>query len=530
MNPWRLAAPVIALVMAMPLCVVFGSVFVPTGETWTHLATYVLPAVTRNTVWLVLVVAVGTLLVGTLSAWLTAVVEFPGRGFFVWAMMLPLAVPGYVFAFALAGVFGYSGPASDLWRTVTGQPLPQWGGGAASASCLILGLYPYVYLLARQAFLTQGRQSLEVAQSLGLTRLAGFWRVALPLARPWLAAGVALVIMETLADFGTVKVFNFDTFTTAIYAAWFGLFSLPAALQLSAVLLLAVAAAVVLERFWRGASRFSAQNGSAPQRRLQPSVSQRWLAFGFCALVFALAFVIPVGQLLLWALAHAEVEWMPRYWGYARSSLILASAAALLVTSLALLLGFADRHAPARTTRISVIVATLGYALPGTVLAVGFFAVIAGLGHALSAAVEWLSPGAAGVTLTGTLLVMLLAYAARFLAVAYSPITSGFERITPTLDEAARGLGASGWRILRRVHWPLLSGGTATAALLVFVDVMKELPITLITRPFGWDTLATRIFQLTTEGEWERAALPALAVVIAGLAPVLWLQRQDTTG
>ncbi|MEO0347331.1 MAG: iron ABC transporter permease [Pseudomonadota bacterium] len=523
MRLWTLPALAIAALTLAPLGVVAASFLTPSGE-WGHLSRYVLPEVTANTVWLVVVVGLASLVLGAVAGWLTSVCEFPGRRFFSWALLLPLAMPGYVIAFALSGFFAYSAPLPSTLRDL-GLALPDPSAGVAAACCLSLTLYPYVYLLARQAFRTQGIASLEVAQSLGMSRLQGFRRVALPLARPWLAAGVALVCMDTMADFGTVKVFNFDTYTTAIYGAWFELFSLSAALQMSVLLMLLVVVALSLERWARGSARYATKGRMQGSKRIALRGWHSAAATAFCAVVFTFAFALPAGQLLVWGVSSLDGEWGARYFEYFRASLVLASLAAGMVTVLGLALGYSERRAPGRVTAASARIATLGYALPGTVLAVAFFVVVAGLGHALTSVARWFTPGVT-ITLTGTLAVMLLAYAARFMAVAYGPLGSAFERITPRIDDAARGLGATGVRLLTRVHIPILRGGIATAALLVFVDVMKELPITLITRPFNWDTLAVRVFNMTVEGEWERAAIPAIAIVCAGLVPVLWLHRR----
>lgn len=524
---WQAITLGIALLMLAPIIVAVGSVLTPAGDVWIHITTYVLPRVTVNTVVLAVSVATVTLVLGASAGWLTAVCDFPGRRFFSWSLMLPLAMPGYVIAFALSGVFEYGSPLAGSMRSM-GIVLPAVSAGVASALCLSLTLYPYVFLLARQAFLTQGARSLEVAQSLGMSRREGFFRVSLSLARPWLVAGVALVVMETLADFGTVKVFNFDTFTTAIYSAWFGLFSLTAALQMSVMLLLLVVIALMLERYARGQRRFATGDAQGPGIRIQLSSRGRWLALGFCGLLFTFAFALPVGQLLFWAFNHISTELSARYLGFLRASLLLATMASLAITALSVILGFSQRQAPGVLTSVGTRLATLGYAMPGTVLAVGFFVAIAGVQRSLSAAFRYLGAGDQfTVMLTGTLWVMLFAYAARFLAVAHSPLGSAFERITPRIDDASRGLGVSGWRLLWRVHLPILRPGLATAVLLVFVDVMKELPITLITRPFGWDTLAVRVFQMTTEGEWQRASVPALFIVACGLVPVLWLHARS---
>ncbi|MFK8052226.1 MAG: ABC transporter permease [Woeseiaceae bacterium] len=524
---WQLLALTIAGVMLAPVFVALGSVFSSAGEVWQHISVYVLPRVALNTLLLVVAVALMTLLIGTVAGWLTAVCEFPGRRFFAWSLMLPLAIPGYVIAFALAGIFQYGAPLATGLRSL-GIELPEFNAGSASALCLALTLYPYVFLLARQAFMTQGAQGLEVAQSLGMSKTRGFFMVALPLARPWLVAGVALVIMETLADFGTVKVFNFDTFTTAIYSAWFGLFSLTAALQMSVMLLALVLVALVLERRARGQRRFSTTQVKSAQPRIALNGGRRIAATMFCVVLFVLAFALPVVQLLVWAMNHFQQELSQRYLTFLRASLVLSGLACGLITGLSVLLGFSRRQSPGKITATSERLATLGYALPGTVLAVGFFVALAGLQQALTGGLRLLTGNPESVVmLTGTLWVMVLAYAARFLAVAHSPVGSAFERVTPPIDDAARGLGVRGWALLKRVYLPILRPGMATALLLVFVDVMKELPITLITRPFGWDTLAVRIFQMTTEGEWERASVPALAIVICGLLPVLWLHKRS---
>lgn len=525
---WQSVAVIIALTMTAPLLVAVASLAAPAGDVWAHLSRFVLPRVIPNTIGLTVAVGLLALIVGGTVAWLCAVCEFPGRRHFSWSLMLPLAMPGYVIAFALAGVFGYAGPISSGLRDTFGWPLPDFNAATASAVCLTLTLYPYVFLLARQAFASQGVRALEVAESCGLSRWQGFLRVSLPMARPWLAAGTALVAMETLADFGTVKVFNFDTFTTAIYSAWFSLFSLTAALQMSVMLLLLVMLALWLERRSRGSRRYTVESTRRTVGRIELRGWRAAAATAFCSALLLIAFIIPLVQLLVWGWQTANAEWSLRYLDYLRASLVLAAMAAVLISALSLLLGFSERQSPGTATRWSARLSTLGYALPGTVLAVGFFVFIAGLQSAMTDLARLLGASAQfQITLTGTLLVMLLAYAARFMAVAHGPLGSAFERITPRIDDAAQGLGVYGRRLLGRVYLPILAPGIATAALLVFVDVMKELPITLITRPFGWDTLAVRIFQMTTEGEWQRASIPALAIVAAGLIPVLWLHARS---
>ncbi len=515
----------IALVAAAPLIVALLSLFAETGDVWQHLARYVLPRALANTLLLAVGVATLTLLLGVSLAWFVATCEFPGRRFFAWALLLPMAMPGYVLGFALAAIFEYTGPLQTAWRALVGDALPFPDVGAAGASILTLSLvlYPYVYLVTRQAFATQGVRGIEVAQSCGLRPVAGFLRVSLPMARPWIVAGVSLAVMECLADFGTVQLFNYTTFTTAIYRAWFGLFSLQSALQLSLVLVALVLGALLLEKRFRGGSQFTAtSNGS---RRLRLRRRHALAVTAGCTLLLLVAFGVPAGLIVAWAIDSFAAEFDERYWQLAVTTLTLAALAALLITSVALLLAFAVRYAPGRLNRLLARVATLGYAIPGTVLAVGFFVPVAALSRWLSASP--LAPGDSVIALQGGLTVVLLAYLARYLAVGHGPLDSALLRIRPSIEDAARGMGVSGAGLLRRVHLPILQPAIVTAMLLVFVDVMKELPITLMTRPFGWDTLAVRVFQLTTEGQWERAALPAVAIVAAGLVPVIVLSRRS---
>jgi iron(III) transport system permease protein len=523
-------ALLLCLPALVPLAAIVIAVLSPEREVWGHLVRYVLPGVVTNT----LIVAVGVALfggaIGTGLAWLTAMCEFPGRRFFDWALLLPLAIPAYVLAFVAVGFLDYAGPLQTWLRAVFGSSawVPSIRSAGGVIVVLSLALYPYVYLLARSAFLTQGRRALEAAQMLGVSRAAAGWRVALPMARPWIAAGVALVCMETLADFGAVSVFNYDTFTTAIYRTWFGMFSAPAALELAAVLLVFVLIAFMIERHARAGLRFVGAreiNRELPRSAL--SRRARYLAFVCAASVFLLAFALPILQLVWWAIEHVANDLDARYWGFIGRSLFLSGSAAVVIVAASLVLAYVLRARPSRFTQGAIRVATLGYAVPGTVLAVGILVPLAMLNNALLQLLRsWLGEGAPTLLLHGTLFAVLIAYLARFLTVGFNPIEGGLQRVSPSLDEAAIGLGVAGPALVRKVHVPLLRTSLATAAALVFVDVMKEMPITLITRPFGWDTLAVRVFEMTSEGEWERAALPAVAIVLAGLVPVALLMRR----
>ncbi len=517
-----LFALAVAALVLVPVAVTFSSFARVEGDILAHLTEFVLPELVGNTLWLVLGVAVGVGVLGVSLAWLTAMCEFPGRRLFDWALLLPLALPAYVTAFVAIGLLDFTGPLQSWLREswgLTGLPEIRSRGGVILV--MSLALYPYVYLIAKNAFATQGAIALEAAQSLGLSRTQGFFRVALPMARPWIAAGMMLALMETLADFGTMAIFNYDTFTTAIYKAWYSLFSLPAAAQLASILILFVLVAVVFEQRSRTRMRYGAVGRGAASRRIKLSPALAGLALLYAGAVLAAAFLIPITQLALWTRDVVAADLDARYWAFAWHSVLLAGMGALMVVAVALLLAYAGRQRPGPAMMWTQRLATLGYAFPGAVLAVGLFIPVAALDNWLiDAGRAWFGFDGNEI-LKGTLLVMLLAYLVRFLAVGFGPIDSGLHRISRNIDEAAKNLGTGAAGLLTRVHLPMLRASLLTAATLTFVDIMKEMPITLMTRPFGWDTLAVRVFEMTSEGEWERAALPSLAIVIAGIIPII---------
>lgn len=526
---WALALPV-ALLTLIPVAAVLGVALVPQGDVWSHLLQHVLPRVTVNTAWLMLLVGLGVLCVGVPLAWLTALCSFPGQRFFSWALMLPLAFPAYVLAFVQMGLFEYAGPVQTQLRQWFGSSdwFPEIRGSLwGTVLVLCMAFYPYVYLLARNAFATQGRRAIEVARLLGEDTLGAVWRVSLPMARPWIAGGLALAWMETLADFGAVAVFNYDTFTTALYKAWFDLHNLHAAAQLAALIMLVVLVLIAAEQ--RAQAGRSYQVSSRHGAPIVLRGWHRWAASAACAAVLLLSFVIPVLQLLAWAATVWREELEPRYWDFARNTVVLALGTAGIATVLSLVLAMVRRRHRDAATAWMVRLAVIGYAVPGVVLAVGVFIPIAWLDNWLLA---WLRPlGFEGFQiLKGSVATMLLALSARFLAVAHHATDSAMQRITRSQEDSARLLGAGGLALVRRLYLPLLRGGLLTAFLMVMVDVMKEMPITLMTRGFGWDTLAVRIFQLTAESMWENAAVPALAIVLIGLLPVVLIIRQTDAG
>jgi iron(III) transport system permease protein len=525
---WRIVTLLIALLVLVPLSVVFFSWHEPAISIWQHITDTLLVDLLRNTFWLVTGVSTGTIILGVSLAWLTAVCDFPGRRLFTWALLLPLAMPTYVLAFVSLGLFDYAGPVQTWLRIWFGSSswFPDIRATGGVVTILTLALYPYVYLLSRNAFQTQGKRLIEAAETLGCSPCRAFFLVVLPMARPWIAGGALLVIMEALADFGAVSIFNYDTFTTAIYKAWFGFFSLSAAAQIASCLVLLVFFIIVAEQRMRSRMRFSESRQSAKSERIVLSLRWRWLAFGYASTVLAFAFLLPLLQLLRWSLNIFHQEFTSRYLALLGHSLFLGLTAALLICVCALLLAYTARRHPDATTRAMVRTANLGYALPGTVLAIGIFIPVAALDNVIIDLGRLLG-FEIGQIFQGTLLIMLIAYLIRFMAAGFKTIDGAMHRVTPSIDEAARLTGLRGLKLLSRVHLPILRNGLLTAFTLVFVDVMKEMPITLMTRPFGWDTLAVKIFELTSEGEWERAALPAVTLLLTGLIPIIFLMRNS---
>ncbi|MDH5632516.1 MAG: iron ABC transporter permease [Gammaproteobacteria bacterium] len=520
----------IAAAVVLPIAVLFASWLQPAEDVWIHLAETVLSDIVSNSAILVIGVSVGTLVLGTSLAWFTAMCEFPGRRVFEWALMLPLAMPAYVMAFVMVGLFDYSGSAAALLRETTGIVLPSIRSAGGVVTVMVLAFYPYVYMLARAAFQSQGRNLTDSARVLGMSPWGAFYRIALPMSRPALAGGVSLAVMESLADFGAVAVFNYDTFTTAIYKSWLGMFNLQAAAQLASLLLLFVLLMIYGERRLRNRARYvSAGKGN---RDLRYRLAGRNAAFVslYCSIVFVAAFIVPVAQLFSWIMETGLNDLNKRYLDFLGNTLLLGGMAAAAAAIIALMLAYTYRLQPDGLTRVAMRIATMGYALPGSVLAVGIMLVVVRLDQALVTLINVLTGLTVTQVLTGSVVVLVIAYVVRFLAVAFSPIDSAFERIRPSILQAARSLGAGNWQILWRVSLPMLRSGVLTAMLLVFVEVMKEMPATLLLRPFGWDTLATRIFEMTSEGEWERAALPALSLVLAGLIPVALLIRKTEQG
>jgi iron(III) transport system permease protein len=530
-SPLTAAAFAVAALVAIPVLVVLASVVEPAGAVWAHFWATTLPGLIRTTLVLVLGVAVGTAVLGTGAAWLVTMCRFPAARQLEWLLLLPLAMPAYIMAYAYTDALTFAGPVQTALRATFGWrhgdywfPDIQSLGGAITM--LVLALYPYVYLLARAAFLEQSVCVLEVSRTLGRGPWGAFGRVALPLARPAIAGGVALALMEALADFGTVQFFGVDTFTTAIYRTWFGLGDPRAAGQLAAVLMLLELGLVVLERLSRGRARYhhtSRRYRPLPRPRLASLPAA--LAIVACALPILLGFVVPAGILLDMALTGGDPLFGPRFLGFAANSFLLAGAAAVLTVGAALLVAYGQRLALSAAMRAAARLAGLGYALPGSVIAVGILIPFATLDNWIDAwARQHLGVGT-GLILSGTVIALLYAYMARFLAVALNAVEAGLGKITPSMDAAARTLGRGPGATLAQVHAPIMVGSLATAAILVFVDVLKELPATLIVRPFNFDTLAIRVYSLASDERLAQSSTSALCIVAVGLVPILILSR-----
>jgi iron(III) transport system permease protein len=511
--------------LAVPPLAVVASLAQPAGDVWAHLWQTQLVELTVNTAALVAGVGLGTLVLGTALGWLVTSYEFPGRRLFEWALMLPLALPPYVIGFAVLGLLDYAGPLQTALRRHLGpgvvlpDPRSYWG----VLLVMTLVFYPYVYLLARTAFREQGAATLETARTLGRSRWQAFRQVSLPMARPSLVAGTSLAMMEALADFGTVATFGYRTLTEAIYRVWYGMFERVAAAQLATLLLVSALTLLLLEQALRGRARFvQTQRRGHGVSRVGLAGGRAGLATGACALVLTAAFLIPVGQLVLWA-RDAASGWrmvVPAFGTVLANTVGLAGAAALLTCVLGLALGYAARLHPTAAVRFATRGTGMGYALPGSVIAVGVLIPLARLDHGLATAAEWLLGRSAGLFLTCSAAALVFAYAVRFLAVSQQTLEASLVKIPPSFDDAARSLGAGVGGTLARIHLPLMRGGVLTALVLVFVETVKEMPATLLLRPFGFDTLAVAVWERTAESQWAEASVPALAIVAAGLLPV----------
>lgn len=532
---WKPGILLVAILFSLPIFTISSFIIHPSNEVWQHLLDTVLSEYLINSALLMMGVGAGTLIIGVGCAWLTSLCDFPGKKLFAWALLLPLAFPGYIIAYTYTGMFDFAGPVQTWIRDSTG-----WGvrdyyfpeirsiGGAVTMFSLVL--YPYVYLLSRAAFLEQSVCVLEVSRTLGCSVWSSFYRVALPLARPAVVAGLSLALMETLADYGTVSYFGLGVFTTGIFRTWFGLGDGAAAAKLAAILLIFVFTLIVIERGSRKRAQYhhaTYRYRNLPQYRLRGC--QAFFAFCACFVPLFFGFLLPAGQLGVWALATYDTMIDASFIQLTLNSVMLALGAAVLAVILALFLAYGKRLLGSDSVAVSIRVVATGYAIPGTVVAVGVIIPFAWFDNSVDGFMREHYGISTGLLLSGSLVAVMFAYMVRFLAVSIQAVESGLSKIKPSMDEAARALSYKPFEILMRVHMPLMKGTVLTALLIVFVDVMKELPATLILRPFNFNTLAVRAYELAADERLADSSTAALMIVAVGLLPVILLSQSIST-
>jgi len=533
-GPWSAGALLIAALVIMPIASVIWIAFNPTENIWPHLIATTLPRYLTNTVVLMISVALLAGTVGTGAAWMLSMYRFPGARWLEWGLLLPLAIPAYVGAYALVDFLEYAGPVQTLlrdmfgWSTSRDYWFPQVRSRGSAVVVLAGALFPYVYLLSRAAFREHSGSSYEVARALGAGPFARFFRVGLPLARPAIAAGTAVVMMETVADFGTVEFFAVQTLTTGIFSTWLEGNNAGGAAQIAGVVLLLVLLLVGLEKTSRNKNRY--HNSSRHQRplpRVRLTGWQGWLAAGICFVPFAVGFLLPTLVIGKHALSNANLWLEPALISALFNTLWVGATAALVTVLAALFMVYGVRLTGRRLPRLLLPVSTIGYAAPGAVLAVGILIPLARLDNILADAILALTGYDPGLMLTGSAFALIFAYAVRFFAIAQGAADAALGRISPSLPMAARSLGRTAGGVLREIHLPLIRGSVATALLLVFVDVVKELPATLLLRPFNFNTLSTRVYEEASLENLEAASPAAMLVMLVGLCAVAILARTN---
>lgn len=535
---WMTGSWAIALLLGLPVIALLFSAFSAEGELFRHLADTVLFDYLGNTLGLVVGVVLLSLLFGVPTAWLVAMCQVPGRRALQWALMLPMAMPSYIVAYVYTDLLDYSGPLQAGLRALFGwnSPADYWFpairslGGAAWVLALVL--FPYVYLLTRASFLEQSVSLIHSSRLLGCTPWQSFRRLSLPLARPAIMVAVSLVAMETLADFATVHFFAINTLTTAVYDTWLGYGSLATAAKLSCLMLLAVVLLIALERRSRSRQQvFQKSMGHEQPLRYPLKGIGRWLAGLWCWGLVLAGFALPFVILLDYGVRYFELSWTPEFVRFAGNSLLISALTALLAMGIALLLGFFRRLDGGIKSLLPLRIAAMGYAMPGTVLAIGVLVPLTALDFAINDLAEWLGRQGPGLLLTGTITAIVFGYLVRFVAIAIGSVESSMGKISPSLDMAARSLGQGDGGMLRRVHLPLVRRGLFAGAMLVFIESMKELPAALLLRPFNFDTLATHVYQFVSDEMLERGALGAIVIVLVGLLPLIWVNRSlDSPG
>lgn len=531
LSRWQFFAWVIGAVLVTPLCFLLFESLQGDSDVFSHLWNTVLWDYVRNTLLLILGVCIVSSAIALPLGWITAYCNFPGRKHFEWALILPLAMPTYIIAYVYTDLFDYAGPIQVALRDWFGwqSPSDYWFfdirtlPGAIIMIALVL--YPYLFLIFKTALREQSFKLVQASQIMGLSPLKSFYRVSMPLARGAIVAGLALISMETMADFATVNYFAVSTLTTAVYDTWLGYYSLTAAAKISGIMLLILFLALMLERFSRREQAvFERQSGVNSETLYSLKGVYAWLATLFCSAVLFFAFVLPVAVLINYAFSYAEQAWSDAFFLYAWQSFKVAAIVCIITIVLSLLVVFYQRIAKQQYPLIPGRLASTGYALPGTVLAIAVLLPLTMLDDRLNV---WLEPlgFSPGLLLSGTLFAITFAYVVRFYAIAHGAVEASFMRISPSLDMASQSMGKSQGQTLRKVHIPLLRRGILTAGLLVFIECMKELPAALLLRPFNFETLATHVFQYVSDEQLELASISALSIVLVGLVPLYFVNR-----
>ena len=535
-NPWNVAVVVLSLLVIIPVLSILGMSFFPKENIWPHLIDTVLPRYLINSLLLMLGVSFGVLFVGVSTAWFVTLYNFPGKKLFEWLLIVPIAMPAYVIAYAYTDLLEFSGPVQiflrDLfgWISAKDYWFPNIRTLPGAIFVMSLVLYPYVYITARAGFLELSPSMLESSRVLGRSQAYTFFKVALPLARPSIVLGLTLALMETLNDFGTVDYFAVQTFTTGVFDVWLNMGNLGGAAQISTVALTFVMLLVWLERISRRQQRYFQQGHHRFERLpiIQLYGGKKWLVTLMCALPVIFGFIIPSSLLVYYSVLYFSESWTAEFRILFFNSISLALVAALIATLFAVILTYSRWMSLHWFNRFAVRLTSMGYALPGAILALGVLIPLASLDRWLDGLTEHFFDYNLGLLFSGTVFAILLAYVIRFLAVAFGSVESSMTKITPTMDMAARSLGYTATETLIKFHLPLLKNGIIAALLLVFVDCMKELPATLILRPFNFDTLATYVYQYASDEQLERCALGALVIVLSGLIPIIFLNRSLT--
>ncbi|KJY83650.1 iron ABC transporter permease [Vibrio galatheae] len=528
---WKTSSGALALLLVLPILAIFMTAVGETNELFTHLMSTVMPTYAFNTVVLVTGTMALSLLIGIPSAWIMAMCRVPGERVLQWALVLPLAMPAYIVGYIFTDWFDFAGPVQVFLRSLTGwEPGEYWFpdirtlGGAIIVLSLVL--YPYVYLLCRAAFMEQNISLLQSARLLKCSPWESFRRISLPLVRPSIAVGLSLVAMETIGDFGTVSYFAVSTLTTAVYDTWLGYSSLTAAAKISAIMLVVVILLLSAERYSRRKQKlFQNQFSSREDFRYELTGWKKWLASFWCWGLVCIAFVLPLGQLIIYAYKYFAQSWTAEFREYAVNSLYVSLMAAFFGVMVALIVNFCQRVSPSRNSLVFMRLSSMGYAVPGTVLAIGIMVPVLFMDHLVNDIAKVMEWGRPGLIFSGSMFALVFAMVVRFSAVAIGSIESSLSKVSPSLDMASRTMGCSANSMLWRVHFPLVRRGSLIAGLLVFIESMKELNAALLLRPFNFETLATYVYNFASDENLELAALPAVLLVLVGLVPLVIVNR-----